>query len=307
AAEQIGFSENGVWNFPNGAVLIKHFDYPVDDDDPSVTKKIETRFSIKGDDGNFYFLTYNWREDQSDADLQEVGLEEPIQIATTGGGTRTVDWYFPSNSECTTCHNSASGGSLGPRTRYLNKEYDYSSKPGGTLGNQLVTLSHLGILDEVITDTDTPNYLTHTSIDDPTGTVDDKARSYMDLNCAYCHQPGTGNRADFDLRLSNTLAQTGLLTAGINSPLGIAPDEEIVFAGDATKSILYHRTNSTDPTIMMPPLAKNEIDVQGVALLETWINQLQPQAPAPNLGDYRIVNRGSGKTLQVPSAAFGNG
>ncbi|WP_350287902.1 PQQ-dependent sugar dehydrogenase, partial [uncultured Croceitalea sp.] len=25
AAEQIGFSENGVWNFPNGAVLIKHF------------------------------------------------------------------------------------------------------------------------------------------------------------------------------------------------------------------------------------------------------------------------------------------
>ncbi|WP_350287996.1 RICIN domain-containing protein, partial [uncultured Croceitalea sp.] len=25
------------------------------------------------------------------------------------------------------------------------------------------------------------------------------------------------------------------------------------------------------------------------------------------LGDYRIVNRGSGKTLQVPSAAFGNG
>ena len=124
--EKISYSENGVWDFPAGTVLIKHFDYPISDIDPSITKKIETRFSIKGDDGNFYFLTYNWNESQTDAVLQQVGLDEPIQVTTTTGGTRQVTWHFPSNSECLSCHNSVSKGTLGPRTRYLNSNFDYS-------------------------------------------------------------------------------------------------------------------------------------------------------------------------------------
>ena len=68
------------------------------------------------------------------------------------------------------------------------------------------------------------------------------------------HRPG-GRQANFDLRLVN-ITQTGLLSAGINTPLNIDPDERILFAGDVSKSILFHRTNSLDPTIMMPPLQK---------------------------------------------------
>ena len=302
--EQIVFSENGAWEFPVGTVLIKHFDYPIDDANPNITRKVETRFSIKANDGTFYFLTYNWNDQQTEAYLQEVGVDEPIQITTVGGGTRQVDWHFPSNSECLSCHNSASTGTLGLRTRYLNSDYDYSTHtPGGLEGNQLVTLSYLNILDEGITDADTPNYLTHTSIDDPSASIDDKARSYLDLNCAYCHRPGTGNRGDFDLRLFNTLAQTGLLTAEYNTPIGI-PGEEIVLAGDASKSQLYHRTASANPSIMMPPLAKGQVDAQGAALIEQWINQLQPLAPAPDPGAYRIVNRASGETLQIADASL---
>ena len=44
--------------------------------------------------------------------------------------------------------------------------------------------------------------------------------------------------------------------------------------GDASKSLLYHRLNSTDQNIMMPPLAKNLIDDQAASLIEAWINQL---------------------------------
>lgn len=308
-AEQIQWSENGDWGFPIGSVIIKHFDYPIDDNDPTVTRKIETRFSIKSTNGNFYFLTYKWRPDESDADLVDmtVGDTTTIPVTTVGGGTRNVNWLYPSNSQCISCHSPALGGTLGPRTRFLNKDFDYSDK-GGTVGNQLVTLSELGILNQNITDTDTPGYLTHKAIDDPNATLDEKARSYLDNNCAYCHQPATGNRADFDLRLFNTLSQTGLLTAGINQTIpAMAPDQQIVFPGDASKSQLYHRANSLDPGIMMPPLAKGIVDTEGVALLEAWINQLQAPAPLPAEGDYRIVNRASGETLQVSTAGLNNG
>lgn len=309
AAEQIQWSENGDWGFPIGSVIIKHFDYPIDDNDPTVTRKIETRFSVKSTDGNFYFLTYKWRPDESDADLVDmtVGDTAIIPVTTAGGGTRNVNWLYPSNTQCVTCHSPALGGTLGPRTRFLNKDFDYADK-GGTVGNQLVTLSELGILNQNITDTDTPGYLTHKSINDPNASLDEKARSYLDNNCAYCHQPATGNRADFDLRLFNTLSQTGLLTAGINQNIPIlGPDQQIVFPGDASKSQLYHRANSLDPGIKMPPLAKGIVDIEGVALLEAWINQLQPPAPLPAEGEYRIVNRGSGETLQVSSGSTANG
>ncbi|WP_161598262.1 PKD domain-containing protein [Maribacter flavus] len=304
-AEQIQWSEDGDWQFPVGSVLVKHFDYP-DESRPNQTRKIETRFSIKGTDGNFYFLTYKWNAAETDATLVDMSTGETVSIdITRGGNQETIEWLYPSNSQCLNCHNPALGGTLGPRTRNLNSDYDYSAK-GGTVGNQLVTLSTLGILNENITDTDTPGYLTHKAIDDLNATLDERARSYLDNNCAYCHQPATGNRADFDLRLFNTLAQTGLLTAGINQAVpAMAPDQEILFPGDASKSQLYHRANSLEPGVKMPPLAKGIVDTEGVALLEAWINQLEAPAPPP-LGDYRIVNRASGQTLQVPDAGTAN-
>ncbi|WP_180272299.1 PKD domain-containing protein [Maribacter sp. 4U21] len=303
-AERIAWSENGIWDFPVGSVLVKHFDYPTDEDDLSITRKIETRFSIKGTDGTFYFLTYKWLPDESDAELVDMttGDNVDITVQTSGGGSKTVSWLYPSNSQCIACHNPALGGSLGPRTRFLNKDLDYSSK-GGTVGNQLVTLSELGILDETITDANTLSYYTHAPIaDDINFTLDERARSYLDNNCAYCHQPATGNNAAFDLRPLNSLAQTGLLTAVGRDIPGFDSRQRVLIPGDAANSQLFHRTNSKDPGIMMPPLAKGIIDTEGVALLQAWINGLQPLANPPALGTYRLVNVQSGQTLQVPSA-----
>ncbi len=301
-AEKISFSENGDWDFPVGAVLVKHFELPIDENNPEVTKKLETRFSVKASNGLFYFLTYKWNSQGTEAFLLETGIEEDIAITKTDGSTAYQTWAYPSTADCISCHNPATGGTLGPRTRYLNSEITYEQS--GVTSNQLVTLSHLGILDEVIADAETQAYQTHKAIGDVTATLDEKARSYLDLNCAYCHRPGaTGERAQFDLQLFNNLAQTGLLNAGINSPLGI-DGERIVFPNDASKSILYHRMNSVDQTIAMPPIAKNKIDVLGVQLIEEWINQLAPIALPPNTGDYRIVNKESGGTLQIPDAGL---
>ncbi|SEM22125.1 PKD repeat-containing protein [Maribacter orientalis] len=308
-AEQIEFSENGNWIFPVGSIIIKHFDYSIDDNDPTITRKIETRFSIKGSDGNFYFLTYKWLSDESDAVLvdMEVGETISIDIDKVGGGQRQEDWMYPSNSQCISCHNPDLGGTLGLRTRNLNSEYDYSSHdPSGILANQLVTLGEegLGILNINISDTDTPGYLTHVAIDDPNGTLDQKARSYLDNNCAYCHQPDTGNRANFDLRLLNTLAQTGLLTAGYNQAVPDLPsNQRILIPGDAANSQVYHRAQSLVPGIKMPPLSKNVVDTEGVALIQAWIDAMEPIAPTPNLDTYRLVNYATKATMQVADAS----
>jgi uncharacterized repeat protein (TIGR03806 family) len=270
--EQIQYSEYGDWKFPPGTVIVKHFDLQVNDNDPTITKKVETRVSVVDEFGEMYFLTYNWNDTETEAYLQASALNETVDITTTSNGTRTQTWHYPSNSDCINCHNHANKGGLGLKSRYLNSDYTYNET--GLTGNQLVTLSHLGILDQSITDADTPGIVSNKSLQDTNATLDEKARSYLDLNCAYCHRRDNSIRTNFDLRYFNNLEATELLTSGTLTPLGIDPNEKIVFAGDASKSILYHRMNSVDPNVMMPPMSKTIIDQPAVDLIEQWINQL---------------------------------
>ena len=272
ASEQIQYSEEGEWIFPTGSVLVKHFELPIDETNPSLTKRLETRLSVKAENGEFYFLTYKWREDGTDADLLATGLDENITVNTASGPVSRV-WHYPSQSECLTCHNSTVGGTLGPRTRHLNKNITYPST--SITANQLVTLSHLGILNTTITDSDVGGFLTTAAIDDLSESLELRARSYLDVNCGYCHRPGTGNRGIFDARLTTPLANSYLFTNQLNESLGI-PGERVIFPADINKSVAYLRAHSLDQSIMMPPLAKNLIDDAGVALLAEWINSLDP-------------------------------
>ena len=302
--EQIDYSENGNWNFPVGSVLVKHFEIPINENNPSITKRLETRFSVKAANGKFYFATYKWNAAQTDADLLLSGLDETISITQANGTTASQTWRYPSTSECVTCHNPSTDGTIGTRTRYLNKRITYPTT--GKTANQLVTLSHIGILNEAIADADTPSLLTHKSMTDASATIDERARSYMDLNCAYCHQSGSDVRADFDLRLGLDLNETGLLQANINNPLGV-PGEKIVAVGEPEKSTLYLRANSINPNTEMPPVAKNKIDDAGVALIEEWIVQLDsaatPSVPVYNvLVSPSVVNLDLGDTFQLTAA-----
>ena len=301
--ERIGFSENGDWDFPAGTVIIKHFELPIDETNPSITRRLETRFSIKTNAGKFYFLSYKWNEEGSDASLVESGIEEVYEIQEADGGTRTQTWEYPGASECHTCHKNTTGGSLGLKSRYLNTDHTY---PSGITANQLVTFSGLGFIETPITQEDSDDILTYKSNNDPNATLEERARSYMDLNCGYCHRADTGNRGGFDLRLFLTTEETGLLNAGFNESLGIK-DERIVYGGDANKSILFHRINSTDPAIKMPPLSKNVVDEAGVQLIEDWINSLDPPVDFKlEDGIYYIQSRSSGKMAEIVEESLEN-
>jgi glucose/arabinose dehydrogenase/mono/diheme cytochrome c family protein len=85
----VGFTATGDWSFPTGSVFVKHFDLPVDDLDPSATRRLETRFLVKMDSGAVYGATYKWRDDYSDADLLADNLTENVPVGTAPLGATT--------------------------------------------------------------------------------------------------------------------------------------------------------------------------------------------------------------------------
>ncbi|MEL6853065.1 MAG: PQQ-dependent sugar dehydrogenase, partial [Bacteroidota bacterium] len=133
--EQIGFSEEGDWNFPVGTVIVKHFEMPLDEANASLTKRLETRLLVHGSDGEYYGVSYRWNDAGTDAELLSDSWLDTLAISTPSNGDREVLWYYPSRQECLTCHTEAAGRVLGPKTRQFNKDILYPSS--GVTANQL--------------------------------------------------------------------------------------------------------------------------------------------------------------------------
>ncbi|MDA0811575.1 MAG: PQQ-dependent sugar dehydrogenase, partial [Verrucomicrobia bacterium] len=278
SGEKIGFSESGNWTFPPGAVLMKHFELPIDEQNPSLVKRMETRFMVQGVDGAYFGFTYRWRPDGSDADLLHDGLNESVQVRKANGTYATQAWRYPSRTECFACHSTAAGFVLGPRTRQLNRD-QYYSKTGRT-ANQLETLNHLGIFSPAINPALLPGVLTSKPMGDAASSWQKRALSYLDSNCSHCHQPGGTAHANFDARLSTSPFAQGFVNANPNNNLGIS-GAKIIAPGDTARSVLYHRTNTLGAGAM-PPIAKNHIDADAIALLENWIATIDPSITPPN-------------------------
>jgi glucose/arabinose dehydrogenase len=78
----IGFAPTGSFTFPAGTVFVKHFDLPVDDRNPTIAHRLETRLIVRDNKGGVYGASYKWRPDGSDADLMGQALTEEISINT---------------------------------------------------------------------------------------------------------------------------------------------------------------------------------------------------------------------------------
>ena len=272
---KIKFAPTGEWTFPSGTVFIKHFEIATDETRPELKRRLETRLLVRDAAGGVFGATYKWRADNSDADLLNTNLTETISIQTAAG-IRTQTWYYPSRQDCRTCHTDKAGGVLGLKTRQLNRDLTF---PGGITDNQLRAWNHVGLFEPALREADLPTYAKLASATDPSRSLEDRARSYLDANCAHCHRPG-GTVAYFDARYDTPLAEQNLINGQVLINQGV-DNVRIIAPHDIWRSLAFMRVNTVE-AIKMPPLAHEVLDRQNAQLLRQWIDSLPgPAVLAP--------------------------
>jgi len=270
------YHEDAPFDFPVGTILAKTFAFPVDG--LASERLVETRLLVHTRSA-WIPLDYIWNQEQTEATLELV--PDPVKVKWTSASGKTHDFTYviPNSNECHECHdNNKTLLPIGPRARNLNKDYAYAD---GT-ENQLDRWSRLGYLRGLPAASARPRAA---KWDDPSsGSLDERARAYLDNNCAHCHQPG-GQAAytGVDFRLpQREIAQQGLCKSPNSAGFVGARSYDLV-PGQPDDSILVFRLESTAPKISMPQLSRDVVHEEGVKLLREWIASL-PGGCGPHSG-----------------------
>jgi uncharacterized repeat protein (TIGR03806 family) len=263
------YHETETFEFPKGAVIAKTFAYG--------GKRIETRLLVNGDAG-WTPLPYVWNDDQTEATLDLAADARAFDYKHASGETLKIDYVIPNQNQCKGCHDQAKRTTpIGPKARNLNREFDY---PDGR-ENQLVRWTKIGYLKGAPADPPKlPNYL-----DAKTGTLEQRARAYLDINCAHCHNPnGPANTTGLYLTATNTKA-TELGVCKVPVAAGQAGTHRFgIQPGNPDESIVIHRMMSVEPKVMMPELGRSVVHREGVELIRAWIQSIQGDCSGATLG-----------------------
>lgn len=271
--ETVSFNDTQVLNFPVGTSIIKTFFYYNDARKPDKGRRlIETRLLLHEEDG-WKALAYHWNENQSDAVLEVAGGTADVKFVNASGQKKKLTYLMPNLNQCKGCHSwDGAMRPIGPSARQLNGDLDY----GHGQINQLEHWSAEGYLTGLPAD--------HTEIpriavwDDPsTGSLDDRARAWLDINCAHCHNPhGPASTSGFFLDIHQTdPAVYGVFKNPVAAGRGSGNREFDIHPGKPDESILVYRIDSDDPGIMMPEVGRTQIHEEGVALIREWISQME--------------------------------
>jgi mono/diheme cytochrome c family protein len=222
---------------------------------------IETRLFMRHPDGIWAGYTYEWNAAQSDATLVRGGKRVTI-------GSQS--WIYPSEAQCLECHTQAAGSSLGVETRQLAFNITYPQT--GRNAHQLVTLNAINTLAPPIADpAATSPYPNPTGT---TGTLAERARSYLHTNCSQCHRDGGPTPSDMDLRYTTPLAETNACDAvPEHGDLGLA-NARLIAPGAPARSVIPARMNVRGGANQMPPVGSARVDTAGVSLVREWISSL---------------------------------
>lgn len=263
---EIEFSAVDAWQFPLGTVVVKHFEIALIENDPGSQRRLETRLLILTDSG-WQGFTYRWNVQQTDADLLSGREQESISVQLADGSSREQIYEYPSRTDCLVCHTAVAGRTLGLRTRQLNRDFAYPN----TNDNQLRSWNNIGLFSSDIAMPDT--YERYAAIADTSVSLTARVRAYLDINCAYCHQPGGTTPVTIDLRFATTLADTAALDVTPSAgDLGLV-DARIIAPGDRLRSVLWQRMQRLDAQ-RMPPLGSHLPDEQALAAIGAWIDAL---------------------------------
>ena len=264
-AMKVGHEKNKVFMFPVGSVLIKTFSYQ-NTMSELTPQLLETRLLIHSE-GGWKAVSYIWNEDQTEAYLSLVGGTIQTSFSDEGGNIRSVRYRAPNKNQCKECHQiNASLTPIGPKARNMDLTLSYDDKPQ----NQLAKWHDLGWIDQ---DIDFMKMINYSSLNED---IEDRARAYLEINCAHCHIPGgAADTTGLYLMLEETNKKSlgfykkpvAAGKASFNLKYSIVPKKP-------NQSILLRRMESMDPGIMMPESGRALKHVEGIEVISEWINSL---------------------------------
>lgn len=268
------YKDSSVIDFPVGSCIIKTFYYPNDFRNKNAARNVlETRLLVRRESG-WEALPYIWNDDQTDAKLEVAGGTKMVSWIDKEGVKQELRYSIPNKNQCKNCHVSGTEITpIGPKVRNLNKLFTYAD----TTQNQLEYWASKGVFGGLKCPTTKPK---NPVWNDPsTGSLQDRAKAYLDVNCAHCHNPkGRGNTSGLDLRFENqNMTSFGLCKSPIAAGRGAGDMLYDVYPGHPEQSITLYRMKSIDSGEMMPEIGRTLVHKEGVELIREWIASLDPE------------------------------
>jgi uncharacterized repeat protein (TIGR03806 family) len=264
------YNDSVAFDFPIGTILIKNFYYLVDFRKPEKGKRIlETRLLINLENG-WEAWPYLWNDEQTEAFYDPAGETKSIAYTDKSGKKITTNYMVPNKNQCKGCHiRGKEMKPIGLTARQMNGDFLYREGKK----NQLVYWQERGFLQS---DQDLSNAPRLAVWNNPsTGDVNLRARAYLDANCGHCHSrlgPASTSGLFLDIHEKDP-AHLGVNKSPVAAGRGAGNLQFDIVPGQPNHSILVFRMKTNDPAIAMPEIGREQVDQEGVALIEEWIRK----------------------------------
>lgn len=277
---RIATNSEGRWRPPDGTVLARTLTLDLDSMDPKSRTRIETQI-LHYESESWRPYTYAWNDAQDDATLVDAGgLSRAFTVRDPAapGGKREQVHRFAARAECALCHNpwagtrnSVYGIQSASPLAFHAAQWDRSEAGA----NQLDQLQKEGYFAKPIATPRRP-------LADPrdaTARLDDRARSYLQVNCAHCHQFNAGGAATILLDADLPLAKSNMLDIKPSQGAFLIDDGRIIAPGRPDHSVLLYRLGKTGAG-RMPRVGPQRVDVEASQVVARWIESLDPARAA---------------------------
>ena len=265
------YHETGNFDFPIGTIIARTFAYPHDAREPLGGRRlIETRVLLREED-EWVPLPYVWDEEQSDATLRIIGGTYDVEWVRTDGERHAGRHVVPNLNDCKRCHKNETTTPIGTKARHLNREFAYAHG----VENQLAYWKRIGIL-KGAPPPDGAGRLPDWN-DETTGSVEQRARAWLEVNCAHCHN-ARGPARNSGLYLAADVREPykyGVYKTPVAAGRGTGGLAFDIVPGQPDDSILVYRLASTEPGVLMPEYGRSLVHEESLALVRQWIASIE--------------------------------
>ncbi len=264
------YQPEGPFDFPVGTVIAKTFYYADDLSDPNSNRQlIETRILEHREEG-WIGIPYVWNDEQTEARLAIAGATVDVAWMDNDGQSQNNAHVVPNLNDCKRCHAGDSTEPIGPQAHNLNRNIELTSRRQ----NQLAHWAELKWLTGLPELQDIPKLAVW---NDASDSIDDRARAYLEVNCAHCHHAaGPARNSGLHLNVEETQAyRLGKFKTPVAAGKGTGGRIYGIVPGKPDESIMEYRMGTTKPGEIMPEFGKSLVHKEGLALIRQWIQEME--------------------------------